>query len=100
MTDYRRKKKRRKRSTLVLCIVVEIAAVLALILMLGWKYDFVSWVSQLGKPVVRELDISGINSSYAVLMQARGGKILGEINDEETMYPASMMVIMTENVGI
>ncbi len=100
MTDYRRKKKRRKRSTLVLCIVVEIAAVLALILMLGWKYDFVSWVSQLGKPVVRELDISGINSSYAVLMQARGGKILGEINGEETMYPASMTKIMTAIVAI
>ncbi len=83
-----------------LCIAVEIAAVLALVVMLGWKYDFGSWISQLGKPVVQELDISGINSSCAVLMQARGGKIIGEINGEQTMYPASMTKIMTAIVAI
>ena len=102
MPDNRRRKRRRKnrKGTLFLCIAVEIAAVLALVVMLGWKYDFVSWISQLGKPVVQELDISGINSSCAVLMQARGGKIIGEINGEQTMYPASMTKIMTAIVAI
>ena len=102
MPDNRRRKRRRKnrKGTLFLCIAVEIAAVLALVIMLGWKYDFGSWLSQLGKPVVQELDISGINSSCAVLMQARGGKINGEINGEQTMYPASMTKIMTAIVAI
>lgn len=102
MPDNRRRKRRRKnrKGTLFLCIAVEIAAVLALVVMLGWKYDFGSWISQLGKPVVQELDISGINSSCAVLMQARGGKIIGEINGEQTMYPASMTKIMTAIVAI
>lgn len=83
-----------------LCIVVEIAAVLALVLLLGWRYDLTEWIAQLGKPVVQELDISGINSAYGVLMQARGGKIIGEINGEETIYPASMTKIMTAVVAI
>ena len=102
MPENRRRKRRRKnrKGTLFLCIAVEIAAVLALVVMLGWKYDFGSWISQLGKPVVQELDISGINSSCAVLMQARGGKIIGEINGEQTMYPASMTKIMTAIVAI
>lgn len=102
MPDNRSRKRRRKnkKGTLFLCIAVEIAAVLVLVIMLGWKYDFGSWISQLGKPVVQELDISGINSSCAVLMQARGGKIIGEINGEQTMYPASMTKIMTAIVAI
>lgn len=102
MADNRRRRnrRRRKRSTLFLCIAVEIAAVLALVLMLGWRSGFGDWLAQLGKPVVQELDISGINSTYAVLMQARGGKIIGEINSEETMYPASMTKIMTAIVAI
>ena len=102
MPDNRRRKRRRKnrKGTLFLCIAVEIAAVLALVIMLGWKYDFGSWLSQLGKPVVQELDISGINSSCAVLMQARGGKIIGAINGDQTMYPASMTKTMTAIVAI
>lgn len=102
MADNRRRKSRRKnkKGALFLCIVVEIIAVLALVLMLGWRYGFGDWLAQLGKPVVQELDISGINSSYAVLMQARGGKVIGEINSGETMYPASMTKIMTAIVAI
>lgn len=92
--------RKKRRGTLFLCIVVEIAAVLALVLLLGWKYDLTEWIAQLGKPVVQELDISGINSAYGVLMQARGGKIIGEINGEETIYPASMTKIMTAVVAI
>lgn len=92
--------RKKRRGSLFLCIVVEIAAVLALVLLLGWRYDLTEWIAQLGKPVVQELDISGINSAYGVLMQARGGKIIGEINGEETIYPASMTKIMTAVVAI
>ena len=46
------------------------------------------------------MDISGINSPNAVLMQARGGKILGEIIGVAQIYPASMTKIMTVILGI
>lgn len=49
---------------------------------------------------MKEVDISGINSPNAHLHEARGGKILGEINGEERIYPASMTKIMTVIVAI
>ena len=100
MAARRRRRRKNKNGTLFFCIVVEILAVLALIGILGWRYGVADWISQLGKPVVQELDISGINSSHAVLMQARGGKVIGEIGGEETIYPASMTKIMTAIVAI
>ena len=72
MAARRRRRRKNKNGTLFFCIVVEIIAVLALIGILGWRYGVADWISQIGKPVVQELDISGINSSHAVLMQARG----------------------------
>ena len=74
MAARRRRRRKNKNGTLFFCIVVEIIAVLALIGILGWRYGVADWISQMGKPVVQELDISGINSSHAVLMQARGGR--------------------------
>lgn len=100
MAARRRRRRKNKNGTLFFCIVVEIITVLALIGILGWRYGVADWISQIGKPVVQELDISGINSSHAVLMQARGGKIIGEIGGEETIYPASMTKIMTAIVAI
>ena len=58
------------------------------------------WFEQFEQPVLKEVDISGINSPNAILMQARGGKILGEINGEAQIYPASMTKIMTVILGI
>lgn len=57
-------------------------------------------MNQLIKPAVKELDITGINSSYAVLMQAGSGRVVGDINGETPMYPASMTKIMTTIVAI
>lgn len=53
--------------------------VLILVLVVGWNYgmgtQLFDWIEQMRKPVVKELDISGINSPYAVLMQVRGGRV-------------------------
>lgn len=95
-----RRRRRQNRRTLLICLLIEIL----LILVVGWrlgmgaeiKYAF----NNMRKPAVKELDITGINSPYAVLIQARNGKVLGEINSEETMYPASMTKIMTTIVAI
>ena len=89
---------------MVFCIAVELIVVLILVLVVGWNYgmgtQLFDWIEQMRKPVVKELDISGINSPYAVLMQVRGGRVIGEINGEEQMYPASMTKIMTTIVAI
>lgn len=68
------------------CIAMELIVVLILVLVVGWNYgmgtQLFDWIEQMRKPVVKELDISGINSPYAVLMQVRGGRVIGEINGE------------------
>ena len=88
----------------IICLVAEIVAVVALILVFSQNFGFGNqitvWVNQLVKPAVKELDISGINSSYAILMQAGSGKVVGDINGETQMYPASMTKIMTTIVAI
>ena len=102
MSTKRRKKYRKKRSKTVLlvCAVVEIVVLLTLGVMIGWNYGLGDWFSQFGRPVVKELDLSGIHSPYAVLMQKKGGKVIGEINSEERIYPASMTKIMTAIVAL
>ena len=99
-----RRRKRNNRSKLVACIIAEILVIAALVIAavsrFGTVTDFTEWLAQLRKPVVQELDLSGINSSTAVLMQARGGKVIGEINGDQQMYPASMTKIMTAIVAI
>ena len=88
----------------IICLVAEIIVVISLLLVVSERFGFGSqitvWINQLVKPAVEELDITGINSSYAVLMQAGSGKIVGDINGETPMYPASMTKIMTTIVAI
>ncbi|MDO5799857.1 MAG: serine hydrolase [Eubacteriales bacterium] len=99
-----RKKKKNVWRNRIICLVAEIIAVIALLLVFSQSFGFGNqitvWVNQLIKPAVRELDITGINSSYAVLMQADSGKVVGNINGETQMYPASMTKIMTAIVAI
>ena len=78
----------------------EVIIICALVIMIGWNKGVKDWVEQFEQPVLKEVDISGINSPNAILMQARGGKILGEINGDEQIYPASMTKIMTVIVAI
>lgn len=96
----KRYKKRRSKTVLLVCAVVEIVVLLTLGIMIGWNYGLGDWFSQFGRPVVKELDLNGIHSPYAVLMQEKGGKVIGEINAEERIYPASMTKIMTAIVAL
>lgn len=94
--NQRRRRARRKNSgLLVLCVFIEILAVTALVLIVGWNRGVGDWLRNQSRPVVQELDLSGINSPYALLMQVKGGKVVGQINGEEQMYPASLTKMMT-----
>ena len=90
----------RYRGRIVACVFVEVIIICALVIMIGWNKGVKEWFEQFEQPVLKEVDISGINSPNAILMQARGGKILGEINGEAQIYPASMTKIMTVILGI
>lgn len=96
----RRKKKKVNKMKLLMCGLVELIVILTLVLMIGWNYGIEDWLQNMARPAIRELDISGINSPYAVLIHARGGKTIGEINSEEQIYPASLTKIMTAIVAI
>ena len=107
MAASRRGKKRsgrsyawRYRGRIVACVFAEVIIICALVIMIGWNKGVKDWFEQFEQPVLKEVDISGINSPNAILMQARGGKILGEINGDEQIYPASMTKIMTVIVAI
>ena len=89
-----RKKKRNHRIRL-LCLFLEIVVVLTLVVIIGWDKGIGEWMESFTSPVVRELDVTGINSSHAVLMRAKGGKVLGEMNARERIYPASLTKMMT-----
>lgn len=84
----------------MLCAFIELLAVAALVLIIGWNRGIKDWMQQVTQPTVRELDLSGIQSPNAVLMQAKGGKVLGEINGDERIYPASLTKMMTVLVAI
>lgn len=74
--------------------------ILTLVVIIGWNKGVGDWMESLQKPVVRKLEMSGINSPYAVLMQVKGGKIIGNMKGDEKIYPASMTKIMTVIVAI
>ena len=63
---------------MIFCIAMEMIVVLILVLVVGWNYgmgtQLVEWIEQMRKPVVKELDISGINSPYTIMMPVPGGR--------------------------
>ena len=85
---------------MLLCLMVEIIVVLVLLVIIGWDYGVEDWLKEVTTPIVKELDVGGVNSSHVVLMSANGGKVIGEINGEEQIYPASLTKIMTVIVAI
>lgn len=94
-----RKRKRRQRQTILFVLAV-VFVFFGLELVIGWGSGIGAWMEETKKPVVKQLDLSGINSSYAILIQARNGKTVGEINADQQMYPASLTKMMTCLVAI
>ena len=93
-------KKRHSKKTLMICVFIEILVLIPLLVAVFWKKGLHDWLESLSAPVIRELDISGINSPGAVLMKVKGGRILGEISKDERIYPASMTKMMTAIVAM
>lgn len=98
--EYRRKKKKKQDLRTLIFVFVIVFVFFGLEALVGWFSGIGSWMDEMKKPVVKELDLSGINSPYAALIQARNGRAVGEINGEQKMYPASLTKMMTCLVAI
>ncbi len=96
----RRKSRRFSPTRLILCAFVECIVICTLVVIVGWDYGVKDWVEGFRQPVVKELDLTGINSPCAILIQAKGGKVIGEIQGDQRIYPASMTKIMTAVLAI
>ena len=96
----RRKKKGRLKGLIAAELIVVVVLVMIVGHNLGLGTGITNFLKSIRKPAVEELDITGINSPYAVLMNAKSGKVIGDINGEEQMYPASMTKIMTAIVAL
>ena len=97
------RKRKTNREKLRVCILLEFLVIIVLSVTAVCKFglgDEIAKRMSFGKPTVQELDLSGINSSTAVLMEARSGEVIGELNGEQQMYPASMTKIMTAILSI
>lgn len=95
-----RRRRHRRRRRFLICLTIELLIIVTIGWYLGLGTELKTKVNNILKPAVKQLDISGINSSYAVLMQAKNGKVIGSINGDAQMYPASMTKIMTAIVAI
>lgn len=74
----------------LLMVLIIVFVFFGLELIIGWRSGVGAWMQELRKPVVRQLDLSGISSPYAILIQARNGETVGDLNGEQQMYPASL----------
>lgn len=95
-----RKIRRRSKTKLIICIVIEIVVLAILGIMIGWKYGISDWFSIRRNPIVKHVELEDIHSPNAVLMRVQGGKVIGEKNPDEIVYPASLTKIMTTILAI
>lgn len=87
-----RRKKQRRRVLISALVEVLILAVLAFAFCwnrgLGTKIS--GFFGRFDRPPVKELDVTGVNSSNVVLMDVKSGAVIGDLNGEEQIYPASI----------
>lgn len=89
-----------KKKSRPLLIFVAVICTLTLIIVIGWQGALGDWLRDFSNPVVKEVDIMGINSPYAILIQARGGSVLAESRPDEVIHPASLTKVMTALVAL
>lgn len=95
----RQQRRRKQRRRILISAIVE---VLILVLLAGafcWDRGLGAKVKDafggFGGPPVKELDVTGVNSANVLLMDVKSGKVIGDLNGEDQIYPASMTKIMT-----
>ena len=97
-----RRKKQRRRGLISALVEVLILAVLAFAFCWnrGLETKISGFFGRFDRPPVKELDVTGVNSSNIVLMDVKSGIVIGDLNGKEQIYPASMTKIMTAIVAL
>lgn len=99
-----RKRRKQQRRRVLVSALIEIIILVLLAGAFCWDRGLKGKISGVvgifDGPPVKELDVSGVNSSNVVLMDVKSGKVIGEMNGEERIYPASMTKIMTAIVAL
>ena len=99
-----RKKRKQQRRRILVSALIEVIILLLLAGAFCWerglKARVIGLAGYFDGPPVKELDVTGVNSSNVILMDAKSGKIIGNLNGEERIYPASMTKIMTAIVAL
>lgn len=107
----RRKKKRRKKRIrfiknllLVVILAVLLVFLVKVFILQGGAEKIIqlskTYISGENEDVEENIDLGGLYSPYAVLVDLDTGKTIGARNDTEKIYPASMTKIMTAIVAI
>ena len=96
--------RRKQRRRILVSVVIEILILVVLAGTFCWNRGLGAKVSGLlgrfDRPPVKELDVTGVNSTNVVLMDVKSGKVIGALNGEERIYPASMTKIMTAIIAL
>ena len=87
--------RRHDKKTVFIVILAEAAIVLGIICFFVRGQEIREALQDFTRPIVKEVDMFGLNSPYSALIAARGGKLIGGQNAEERMYPASLTKMMT-----
>ncbi len=99
-----RKKRKQQRRRILVSALIEVIILLLLAGAFCWerglKARVIGLAGYFDGPPVKELDVTGANSSNVILMDAKSGKVIGNLSGEEQIYPASMTKIMTAIVAL
>lgn len=104
MERKRRIRRKKQRRRVLISALVEVLILAVLALAFCWDRGLSAKVSGVlgifDRPPATELDVSGVNSPNVLLMDVKSGKVIGNLNGEERIYPASMTKIMTAIVAL
>jgi len=98
----RRRRQQKRKLSLILCAIILLITAAAFLLytpeLLHQSTDSLSLNAD--NHDSNALDLTALNSSYAILVKADTGDILAERNSTEQLYPASLTKIMTALVAV
>ncbi len=103
---YRRQRTRRRKQKkrVLVSAIIEVLILLVLAVAFCWNKGMgakvAGFLGSFDSPPVKELDVSGVNSSNVTLMDVKSGKVIGDMGGNEQIYPASMTKIMTAIVAL
>lgn len=96
----RKKQKRR----ILISAIAEILILSVLAVVFCWNQGIGAKVAgfwgSFDQPPVKQVDVSGINSSNVTLMDVKSGRVIGDGSGEDRIYPASMTKIMTAVIAL